>query len=426
MRKRLSSVALVAGGGLLFNFSSIGQFLAGRATGASVLVMALGLLAALGALSSQRLLRTHGSVNFASPSELLLTAGYGLLAASAPLAAGFFSPQITTSSGYRVSSGSSVGSPFILSWWMVALAVVLVAVPLATLRSRALLVALGSIAIVAMGFSLLLVGGVLVQGGFHGNQLSFFTLKGASWRGVVAGLAIVTPFYFGTEALVTRRVELLEEDRRFSRAGLIIVGLVLIFLQYAGVAGTDGTPYLPIDAPSLVGSYVSSALSSVTTLVVFFSCAGMSLLFAYLFARRLEGIGMTTAYRASTVGLFMWLPIVLSMLVASDLRLDEQTHTYAAMTPFLNLAAVAGFTTALGLGFGCVRAIRLVIDNKLNGMEFVPPVVGLVGLSVAAFGYLWHDTTTSTWSQSWIVGLFGVAIAGGAVAVSKAVANRSN
>jgi len=421
--KRLSSVALIAGGGLLFNFSSIGQFLAGRATGASVLVMALGLLVALGALSSQRLLRTHGSINFASPSELLLTAGYGLLAASAPLAAGFFSPQITSPSGYGFSSTSS---SFTLSWWMVALVVVLVAVPLATLRSRALLVALGIIAIVALGFSLLLIGGVLVQGGFHGNQLSFFTLKGASWRGVVAGLAIVTPFYFGTEALVTRRVELLEEDRRFSRAGLIVVGLVLIFLQYAGVAGTDGTPFLPIDAPSLVGSYVSSALSSVTTYVVFFSCAGMSLLFAYLFARRLEGIGMTTAWRTCTVGLFMWLPIVLSMLVASDLRIDERTHTYSAMTPFLNLAAIAGLTTGLGLGLGCVRAIRLVIDHKLNGMEFIPPVVGLVGLSVAAFGYLWQDTTTSTWSQSWIVGLFGAVIAGGAVAVSKAVANRSN
>jgi hypothetical protein len=44
----------------------------------------------------------------------------------------------------------------------------------------------------------------------------------------------------------------------------------------------------------------------------------------------------------------------------------------------------------------------------MDSMELIPPVVGLIGLSVAMFGYLWHRTTTSTWSHPELLLLVGV------------------
>ena len=399
--RRLLAYGLVLGGGAIFSFSTIGEFLATRAPGASVFTVGLGLLTALGYLSSQRLLRTQGVRHPWASNEILLTAGYGLMAACAPLASGFYSPQLNV--------GLDGASRW--TWWPAALLVALICVALNVFVPSASRVAIAVVAFLALLAGIVLIGGVVAHGGFRGNHVRSLLPNGSSFSGVLAGVSVAVPFFFGSEAIITRSAGMDERDRSFSRPALITLGLLLIGLQYAGVTGSDGSGSLPIDIPALTGAYVSHGLTNSATVIVFLSSVGAAVLFAYLFASRLATMGVSPARQVGLLLAVTLLPVGLSMLASTSLEISSQTGTYAAMTLFLNLSAIAGLLLACGLAWGCLRALRYAVSQKLDSMELVPPICGLVGLSVAMYGYVWHRTTASTWSHpEWLLAISVLAV----------------
>jgi len=381
----------------------------------------IGGIVVLGALSAQRRIRSRGAVNHWSLDELLITIGYGLLAASAPLVVGMFG-------GVHELSGD----PFPIGWTGLASLVALVCVAAVVLlngsdttvaRRSQSAVALTSLVLAGVGVVVALA--VILQGGLNGNQIRLFTFQGVPWRAAGAGVAIAIPFFFGADFAVTNSVDLDEAGKRWARPNVLWLIALMALLQYSGAIGTSVTAVDPPALSPLANSYLGSTARSAAWLCVVVSGLLYSVLLAVLFTRRLTVHGLSRFVRSVIVTVVLGLTILAAMSVASDFRINETTGTYAALSVFLNISSIGGALLIVGLAIGCLRAMFITRSLNMAAMEYAPSLVGFSGLSLAFYGYFWQGVTSAP-MQRWVLGMIVGAIIAVAAIISWRRVRRSS
>ena len=413
--KRLSSLGWTFAVGPLFAFSLLGFTLQEKSHGGGVAALLLAGLVALGSLSAQRRIRSQGAVNHWAFDELVITIGYGLLAASTPLVVGMYG-----------GVHELTGDPFPMGWTGLTGLVALICVAaVVLLNGKGTKVAIRSESVVSATslvlatFGIIIALAVIVQGGLNGNQIRTFTFQGVPWHSVCAGIALAVPCFFGADYAVTRSDELGEEAKRWSRANLVwLVGFVAL-LQYSGAIGTAVTWMDPPALSPLANTYLGSSARGIAWFSVIMSGLVYSVLLAVLFARRLAVHGASRLVRSLTVAVMLVSTILASMSIATDFRIDKSTGTYAALSVFLNVSSVGGALLVAGLATGCLRAIFVTRSMKMGAMEYAPSAVGLLGLSLALYGYFWRGVTSAPMARSELL-----TVVGGVIAVAALVSWR--
>ncbi len=380
--KRLVSLGWTFAVGPLFAFTLLGYFLQLRSQGVGVAVLFVAGLVALGSLSSQRRNRASGPVNHWGFDEFLITVGYGLLAVTAPLVVGLYG-------GVHEMSGD----PFPIGWaGLASLCAVLCAVAVLLVGSRRAKVvsrtegALGVVSLVLVALGMVVVLAVILQGGINGNRIHLFTFQSASWPAICAGIAVAVPFFFGADFSVTQSTGLGEDARRWSRPNLIWLIGFLVLLQYSGAMGTSVLwPDIPAFSP-LANTYVGGSVRGVAWFLVVASGVLYSLLLAVLFSRRLEAHSLNLRARVLTVAGLTALAIIASSKFFTGAVSPGDGD---AMSIFLNVSSVGGALLVVGLAASCIRALLITRSLKMGVMEYLPSAVGLLGLSLAFYGYFW-------------------------------------
>ncbi|MCX6508472.1 MAG: hypothetical protein NTY27_04735 [Actinobacteria bacterium] len=393
--------------GPLFAFSLLGFTLQEKSHGGGVAALLLAGLVVLGSLSAQRRIRTRGAVNHWAFDELVLTIGYGLLAASMPLVVGMYG-------GVHELNGD----PFPIGWTgvasLVALLCVIAVVLLVgketkvTIRSESV-VAVTSLVLTTIG--VIVAVAVVVQGGLSGNQIRLFTFQGVPWHSVCAGVALAVPLFFGAEYSVTHSAELGDDAKRWSRPNVLWLIAFLVLLQYSGAIGTAVTWMDPPALSPLANTYLGGSARGVAWFSVVMSGLLYSVLLAVLFANRLAVHGASRLVRSVTVSVMLASTLLASMSIATDFRIDKSTGTYAALSVFLNVSSVGGALLVAGLAVGCLRAIFVTRSLKMGTVEYFPSIVGLLGLSLTFYGYFWRGVTSAPMARSELLTIVGGAIA---------------
>jgi hypothetical protein len=391
--------------GPLFAFTLLGYFLQLKSHGVGVAVLFVAGLVALGSLSSQRRNRARGPVNHWGFDELLITAGYGLLAVTAPLVVGLYG-------GHHELSGD----PFRIGWaGLASLCAVLCAVVVLLAGSRGVKAAsrtegaLGVVSLFLVALGLVVVLAVIMQGGLNGNHIGYLTFQGASWSAIAAGIAIAVPFFYGADFSVTQSTELGEDARRWSRPNLIMLIGFLALLQYSGAIGTSVLwPDIPAFSP-LANIYVGGSVRGVAWLLVVVSGVVYSSLLAVLFSRRLAAHRVSLRARVLIIAGLTALVIIAANNFFKGVANSSDGD---AMSIFLNVSSVGGSLLVAGLAASCVRAMLLTRALKMGAMEFLPSIVGLLGLSLAFYGYFWQGITSVPMARGQFAIIVGVVITG--------------
>jgi len=405
--KRLISLGWTFAVGPLFAFTLLGYFLQLRSQGVGVAVLFVAGLVALGSLSSQRRNRASGPVNHWGFDELLITAGYGLLAVTGPLVVGLYG-------GHHELSGD----PFLIGWAGLAiLCTALCAVAVLLAGSRGVQAvsrtegALGVVSLILVAFGMVVVLAVILQGGLNGNHIRYFTFQGASWPAIAAGIAIAIPLFYGADFSVTQSTELGEDARRWSRQNLIMLIGFLALLQYCGAIGTSVLwPDIPAFSP-LANTYVGGSVRGVAWLLVVVSGVVYSSLLAVLFSRRLAAHSLSLRARVLTIA---GLTAVVIFAADNCFKGVVNPSDSDAMSIFLNVSSVGGSLLVAGLAASCVRAMFLTRTLKMGAMEYLPSIVGLLGLALAFYGYFWQGITSVPMARGKFAIIVGVAITGAA------------
>ena len=366
---------------------------------------------ALGSLSSQRRNRASGPVNHWGFDEILITVGYGLLAVTAPLIVGLYG-----------GVHEMTGNPFPIGWaGLASLCAVLCAVVVLLVGSRGAKVVsrtegvLGAISLTLVALGTIVILAVILQGGFTGNHIRFFTFQGASWPAICAGIAIAVPFFFGADFAVTQSTELREDARRWSRPNVIWLTVFLVLLQYSGVIGTAvDWPDVLAFSP-LANTYVGGSVRGVAWFSVIVSGALYSVLLSVLFSSRLAARGLTLRARVGAVAGLSATAIITSALADHSSTAVSYTAGWSAMALFLNVSSVGGAVLVAGLAAGCVRAMLITRTLKMAAMEYVPSVVGLLGLSLAFYGYFWSGVTSAPMARGEFATIVGLVIVGSVI-----------
>ena len=401
--KRLTSLGWTFAVGPLFAFTLLGYFLQLRSQGVGVAVLFVAGLVALGSLSSQRRNRASGPVNHWGFDELLITAGYGLLAVSAPLIVGLYG-------GVHEMTGDA----FPIGWaGLASLCGVLCAVAVLLVGSRGAKAvsrtegALGAVSLVLVALGMVAVLAVILQGGLNGNRVHFFTFQSASWPAICAGIAIAVPFFFGADFSVTQSTELGEDARRWSRPNLIWLISFLVLLQYSGAMGTSVLwPDIPAFSP-LANTYVGGSVRGVAWFLVVVSGVLYASLLAVLFSRRIGFHGLSLRFRVLTIAGLTALAIVAAGNFFTGVVNPGDRD---AMSIFLNVSSVGGALLVAGLAASCVRAMFITRSLKMRAMEYLPSIVGLLGLSASFYGYFWRGVTSAPMARGQFAVIVGVII----------------
>jgi len=405
--KRLASLGWTFAVGPLFVFTLLGYTLQLKSRGAGVAVLLVAGLVALGSLSSQRRNRSIGAVDHWSFDELLITIGYGLLAASAPLLVGLIgSFHELTGDPFPIGSTGLAGL-------IIGLCTVVVFIN-GRKRIQALESGFGLAALVPVGLGLIVVVAVILQGGLSGNHLRHVTFQGASWNSVAAGIAIAIPFFFGADFSVTQSTELGDDAQRWSRANLIWLIAFFALLQYSGAIGTAGVwPDIPAFSP-LANAYVGGSVRGVAWFLVIASGVMYCILLSVLFSRRLRSLGANLRIR---VGVIAALPAVAMGAAAAQISTRVAGSNWmASMTSmFLNVSSVGGALLVAGLAAGCIRALLLTRAQQMDAMEYVPGLVGLLGLCVAFYGYFWRGIASAPMSPLTFAAIVATVLLGVAI-----------
>jgi hypothetical protein len=111
-----------------------------------------------------------------------------------------------------------------------------------------------------------------------------------------------------------------------------------------------------------------------------------SLLLAVLFSRRLEAHSLDLRARVLTVAGLTALAIIASSKFFTG---AVNPGDGDAMSIFLNVSSVGGALLVAGLAASCIRALLITRSLKMGAMEYLPSAVGLLGLSLAFYGYFW-------------------------------------
>jgi len=403
--KRLVSLGWTFAVGPLFAFTLLGYFLQLRSQGVGVAVLFVAGLVAMGSLSSQRRNRASGPVNHWGFDEILITVGYGLLAATAPLIVGLYG-----------GVHEMTGDPFPIGWaGLASLFGVLCVVAVLLADSRGVKVvsrtegALGAVSLVLVALGLVVILAVILQGGLSGNRMNFFTFQSASWPAICAGIAIAVPFFFGADFSVTQSTELGEDARRWSRPNLIWLIGFLVLLQYSGAVGTSVLwPDIPAFSP-LANTYVGGSVRGVAWFLVVVSGVLYCLLLAVLCSRRLEAHGLNLRARVLTIaGLTALIIIAAGNFFTGVVNPGDRD----AMSIFLNVSSVGGALLVTGLAASCVRAIVKTRSLNMGAIEYLPSIVGLLGLSLAFYGYFWQGVTSAPMAREQFAVIVGIIITG--------------
>ena len=376
--KRLANLGWTFAVGPLFAFTLLGYFLQMKSQGTGVAALFVAGLAALGSLSAQRRNRMNGPVKRWGFDEILITIGYGLLAATAPLVVGLIG-----------SFHELTGDPFPIRWQGLATLITgLCAVVVLLVGRRGAKVAvrsentLGALALVPAALGMIVVLAVILQGGLNGNHVRLLTFQGASWPAIAAGVAIAVPFFFGADAAVTQSNELDEDAQRWSRSNLLWLIAFFALLQYSGAIGTAvAWPDIPAFSP-LAATYIGGSIRGFAWLLVIASGVIYCVLLSVLFSRRLVTHGLSL--RGSVVAIA---GLSATTVVSAALATPESM--------FLNTSSVGGAILVAGLAAGCVRAIVVTRSLQMGAMEYAPAVVGLLGLCLAFYGYFWRGVTSA-------------------------------
>lgn len=396
--KRLANLGWTFAVGPLFAFTLLGYSLQMKSQGAGVAVLLVAGLVAMGSLSAQRRNRTSGPVNRWGFDEVLITIGYGLLAATAPLVVGLIG-----------SFHELTGDPFPIGWQALAIlfsglcaAMVLLVGRRGvkvTVRSES---TFGVVALVPVVLGIIVVLAVILQGGLNGNHIRLLTFQGASWPAIAAGVAIAVPFFFGSDVSVTQSGELGEEAQRWSRSNLIWLLVFFALLQYSGAIGTAVTwPDIPAFSP-LAATYVGGSIRGYAWFLVVASGVIYCVLLSVLFSRRLVAHGLSLWGSVVAVAGLSVVAIVSAALATPE-------------SMFLNTSSVGGALLVAGLAAGCIRAIFVTRSLKMGAMEYAPAVVGLLGLCLAFYGYFWRGVTSAPMARMQFVTIVAVVLAAVAI-----------
>ncbi len=408
--KRLISLGWTFAVGPLFAFTMLGYFLQLRSHGVGVAVLFVAGLVALGSLSSQRRIRASGPVNRWNFDELLITAGYGLLAASAPLIVGLYG-------GYH----ELTGDPFPIGWTgSASFCAALCVVTVLLVGNRGVKVAsrtegtLGVVSLVLVVFGLIVIVATIVQGGLNGNHIRYLTFQGASWPAMAAGIAIAVPFFYGADFSVTESTVLGEDARQWSRPNVIWLTVFLMLLQYSGALElSSNSGWIPVFT-NLANTYVGVSTRGAAWLLVAVSGVLYSLLLTVLFSRRLVAHGLSLRASAVTITGLLTLVSVVPVWANTSARTGTGNWTWPVEALFLNVSSVGGVLLVAGLVTGCVRAMVITRSLKMAAMEYVPSAVGLLGLSLAFYGYFWTGVTSAPMARWKFATVVGFVIVGAA------------
>ena len=408
--KRLISLGWTFAVGPLFAFTLLGYFLQLSSHGVGVAALFVAGLVALGSLSSQRRNRASGPVNHWGFDEILITVGYGLLAVSAPLVVGLYGGRHELS-----------GDPFPFGWsGLSSVCAVLCVVTVLLMGSRGVKVvsrtegALGVVSLVLGALGMIVIVATILQGGLNGNHIRYLTFQGASWPAIAAGIAIAVPFFYGADFSVTQSTKLGEGARRWSRPNVIWLTAFLMLLQYSGAlelsANSGGIPVFT----NLASTYVGVSMRGTAWLLVVVSGVIYSLLLAVLFSRRLAAHGLSLRARAVMIAGLLTLVSVVPVWTNASARTGTGNSLWAVEALFLNVSSVGGVLLVAGLTAGCVRAMVVTRSLKMGAMEFVPSTVGLLGLSLAFYGYFWTGVTSAPMARWKFATVVGFVIVGAA------------